>query len=752
MNVRNQFICRSATSAEVPPTVDTYTESHLLVYESEFSEGTLSQDIRDVIASFPLAKSITILAPLMSDQEVLESLIAVRHLRNASNSPELRFAHFDAAIKKIMLTGVDGGQPEELPALTRTGWMADLFQQRRCLVHAPDGIHFGKTSGKHALSFLRAANALTGSLECMLLAFFTLPHVPSADVQRIYVDTGPLVAVGASIIEQAHLRSMWRSRPPIESFSSYDGLDRLSRANTNHLVLISASTSGGLAEEISLRTSNEDRIVTLFYIQAEGFDQYQGAVVADLTARDTEAWGYSPIETFRANDCKWCKEGIPAASFEGDQFLLQKRKVDLLNIAFHGTDTGKCSMKGGAKEFFSAVKSRGAISVLLHAPGTNVPYSELSMDQAKVLQACQQTLQAALTESKAAPSLDLLVSDELTSSDIAVFEPYKSGKVSLPAATKSDHLQDLTPTHRANALVAFSCIESVHIPRKINEILRAVTPDGTVSYVAAATLVESPEQFKQLRSALRSGANGPNTFEFEAGSVVILRYRTEALSSWDSELGMLQGIVDIGGLDAVPYEIRERLAWLRDNGSAYENLFWYGQNRQALKLQSDFVFLPVDGSESQADIYAIVCNLVATALGLNRDPLASSDISTLRRALEFSVYSEVLVDPNNFMKFNDAVLRASILRAARPSELNYESNLPLSRSVTDIILYEVSEWRVSRGQILTEFIVALATSRLKLCSHHTESVKKAVLSSAYIPSYVKLLAQEIQKKSEQTSM
>jgi hypothetical protein len=128
-----------------------------------------------------------------------------------------------------------------------------------------------------------------------------------------------------------------------------------------------------------------------------------------------------------------------------------------------------------------------------------------------------------------------------------------------------------------------------------------------------------------------------------------------------------------------------------------------------LKIAPDFVFLDTKRDIeliSQADVYAVVSNLLATARCDNKGltEQVRRDSPPLRWGQ--SVYGQVLLCPSNFRDFNDAVLRASMLRAANTAELNYSVDEQCSGEMLDMLLADVGAWHHRRGDALPEFLVA----------------------------------------------
>lgn len=111
-------------------------------------------------------------------------------------------------------------------------------------------------------------------------------------------------------------------------------------------------------------------------------------------------------------------------------------------------------------------------------------------------------------------------------------------------------------------------------------------------------------------------------------------------------------------------------------------------------------------------------------------------------SLAQSVYGHVLVDPITFLNYNDAILKASVLRAAKPSELMYEVDEIYSSQVAEIVLAELGGWHVGSGDALPEMLLAMATGRLRLREIDQLHVRNMALKS-HLPPLLESLAKSI---------
>ena len=112
--------------------------------------------------------------------------------------------------------------------------------------------------------------------------------------------------------------------------------------------------------------------------------------------------------------------------------------------------------------------------------------------------------------------------------------------------------------------------------------------------------------------------------------------------------------------------------------------------------------------------------------------------------LSKSVYGHVLLAPAMFETFNDAVLKASFLRAARRSELMYEVDADQSTRMAQIVLAELEGWSAGTGDALSEMLLALATKRLRLRDGERAKIRARALA-ANLPAHLAVLADAIQE-------
>jgi hypothetical protein len=616
----------------------------------------------------------------------------------------------------------------------QNGWLFDLFDKSKGKVTAPAGVHFGKTSGKHSTVFLRASNAILSTKASGLLAFFLMASLPKQDVGRVLVDTAPLLSVAQALIRIAEVHGVWSHSPPASSFSSYGGLEGLSSLRKRDLVVISASTSGGLAERLIGMGASSQMVVTLFSL-AEKVAKTPCPIVCDLKYEPGRTFGYLPIENQTYGSCKWCDQGFLLAPLEGDQFLLEKRPVKRLRISKADQALGASKLlERWTRSGYFKVDPYGSIeSRSLFVFDADRAVKEDGELRAKLIRQLQRygptPLHSVVLIGLARATYNALIEAAGLTALFATAEVIDAGQVAT-----------MTARPEAGVLVMVGSLVDHALLRGINAQLRTKASNGRIAYLAVLTFTDSKKSLDDLDMFLTYGEHGKETFTFKTAESLLLPWRpaTER-SSWDEERALLQQLRNDSVLASA---LAQRLDQLESASAIDNTLFLAGKDDKALAIAPDFVYLDtkVDLARiSQADIFLVVSNLLAAA----RSNGLKNGLPQAHHLWAQSVYGQVLVDlptvcPRNFRDYNDAILRASFLRAASKQELNYAVDEECSGEVLDVLCAEVDAWPDDRGNSLPELLMALATRRLRLTEADEERFITH-LSAARLPEHLEQL-------------
>lgn len=98
-------------------------------------------------------------------------------------------------------------------------------------------------------------------------------------------------------------------------------------------------------------------------------------------------------------------------------------------------------------------------------------------------------------------------------------------------------------------------------------------------------------------------------------------------------------------------------------------------------------------------------------------------------------YESVVISPECFLRFNDNILQACLLRATLPSELDYSASPHLSKLMKEFLSKVFDRHAHAYGAAALEFAAALATGRLRLKkSDQIEVLSKAIEQLKESPS------------------
>lgn len=726
-------------------------EACLLVYDVDsFDDALVGGDVKKVFEQRAGTANIFIAAPfLKSDicRKALEAGVALQrasaYLSAKSGRVYLLEVQVAAGTRKVAITTsllrwdsvsklVQFEAPKPLDPVLREGWLFDLFDSNDGLVIAPSGVHFRKSSNKHTDKFLRAANTLTSSSACGLLAMFALATLAPRSPKRILVDTAPLLSLAYAMMRVAKVQSIWEADVPARSFSSYGGQSKMRRLSINDVILISATTSGSLAESLRSQQANEESIVTLFYLSTRGAKRPPN-VLCDLTVTVERGFGYQQVENFHALGCSLCASDFILAELEGDQFLLQQRQHRLLKFV-------QTTQSNDARVTLTELHSIKATEVVLRPDATRNSSIEINLECLLDCQELRNDLVRHLRRYTPQP-LALIVRVSISESQLMslIADAGIGDVVAGVSIVEWADVASLAPLGEGQAvLVIFGCLSSHTVARQINASLRSKVTHGNVAYVSALTLAETPEEYLDLKMFLGYGERGPDTFTYRDARKLALPRRDVDKNPWAEELDLLNRLADQG-----ISELDTRRLMLSTESTARDGVFWPGLNGP-LAIQRDFVYLDTNtskGSISQADVFAVVSNLFAAARSgssdLTKKPLGNHGV-----ALAQSVYGHVLLTPEAFMTFNDGVLKASLLRAARKSDLMYQVDPEYSVRMSEIVLAELAGWHAGTGDALPEMLLSLATNRLRLRDTECATIRTKALAAG-LPPYIKALVQSI---------
>jgi len=590
----------------------------------------------------------------------------------------------------------------------RRRMMTEVFVRRGGFVRSTPAYHFGNPSKRHTDRFMRLANALVRRAEISFLGFCCLPSIPEG-TRTCYVDTPALLGLLGAVND--HRSASGWARVDADCFGSYEGLKTYGTLSSRDtVVLISASSSGGLARVVEEKGIPADQVVHVTYL---GHEPSSYPVVCNLAydEKDNPDGEKPAAGDWREGRCPLCEGQSVAINLSGDQFEIPTPLPTPLMVVQSDAPKGLDLLMG-------RLAGTGALSIGLGA-GYGRPKPMFVRPNA--LMASEVYLKRLdYAVSRAVPASVVAIVQLDDSSAALVERVHAKLKASVRVIRRAE-LDGLDPDGTTDAvLIVAAVIESGRSLQDISRELRSAFPTAPQSYLVGFAKAGSVSRELGLRNSLTKTA-AVAAHEFVKVETMILP-PDPGVTAWSSELEFWQRLRAGGAADLLPAEaavaIARRVERLKNAAEPLsDDLFVQNAGDLTLKLEHGFVFwpegLPTERPHAQADVFFTISSVLQN--------LRQSETTRVLRA---SSIQHTLLAAGNFGRFNDSIIQASLLRAALPAEINYAADRTSSNEMGRIARRIIENAARPRGGAAAEILLALATERLKLCPEDRAVVLK----------------------------
>ncbi|MDN7800041.1 hypothetical protein [Burkholderia vietnamiensis] len=141
-----------------------------------------------------------------------------------------------------------------------------------------------------------------------------------------------------------------------------------------------------------------------------------------------------------------------------------------------------------------------------------------------------------------------------------------------------------------------------------------------------------------------------------------------------------------------------------------------------MRLRPDFAYwnpLYAEANDTNAAV-------LATAGALLQNARESADFKDEDDRLATDAFQQVILNPENFTRYNDGAIQAALLRCARPSELDYSREASASQFMRDLLANIFEQHNRRQGEAACEFAFALHTRKLRLKEQHFDDLKARI--------------------------
>lgn len=594
-----------------------------------------------------------------------------------------------------------------------------IFQRRNTLLVAPPTYHFAKPSRKHSKKFIRAANALVDGAEITFIASCCLSRVDDS-IRHFYCDTGGIAVVAFAVDSLRRRFNPKLIAATVNTFESYGGLENFKfRFMKEAMILLSASTSGGLEKDIRAKEPQVDssRIITLFSINQNPFDSL---VLLDLESDSEHRQQIGEFISHSDDACPWCKQGSIAVPMTGDQFI--PTRSETVPVEMRKTDAPVW-----LERFLSATACTGVLRAYYKNPHSRHAASIVFVDMEEVYAPSGSTpllrkrIERMLNQAVPVSATRLLHLDDASSRALAELVESKLKELrrdGLALEIRSlREVGSLSDTSAGATVIVAGAIASGQSLLAASRILRDLQTDGSITYLVGLSRMPTAKHLEKHEGNLRMGEAAMDYGICIAERIHLPLNGRFSQTSWDEEIVLLREIAD--ELDG---KLRDRFEKrITDLGEARSNknrgmasgLFWQSPTEDELQIRKGFVFLPKSfdpetfdlTSISQGDVFFTVVSVLHN-MRFGNGP---------KSVLHQTEYRRSVLAASCFNRFSDGVIQASLLRAANRPELDYSSAPEESHTMTGILRATFLSLRESEGEASREFLLAIALERLVLC-------------------------------------
>ena len=564
--------------------------------------------------------------------------------------------------------------------------VADIFDDTSTLLKAPHGYLFRKPSGQEERYFIRAGNLLRNPATLSVFNYLLLRVLPPA-CSTIYIDSFTILsfALGLkSLVRYFSQHGSGEANPlQIESMHSYKMSKEFRIPNKrDYLILISASTSGGLADKlVAEKEADRERIIHLLGVAPKG-----------------SALEHSSIYFRSVQPAPLVHHSRGVIEIGTEEFIVAQGSPRAVRISRAHVDRN--ASKELEKEFyFDALK--------LHEPRSNpqTGYSTLSVvagaEQRRQSPVMGWVAEKLVHEIPGSVRMVIHLDDGLSKWVSFLLKKELGGRVNVRSATQIQTL-DLPSSI---VVIAFQD-DDLEGFRRVNIVLRHKR-FVHCHYVVCYAFPNSRPEFQRLKDDLRQSKGlrrgWSNYLVLPVGNADLhesFALDGEALS--EESVAPLSGV--LGDRLVAALYARHRRPTIPQDG-----LFLPRIDGRPIKLRPGSIFLGVnEPAACQLTTYAMVSSAMQNA----RDRGKDGEDGGL--TFDENPFVRAVLDPSMFVRFSDGILQASLLRSAHPAELDYSASDDLSGQFATTGLSVIYGCENEVGDAALEFIYALATKKVKL--------------------------------------
>jgi hypothetical protein len=593
--------------------------------------------------------------------------------------------------------------------------------KRNLVMESRPSFHFVKPSGKHSSRFIKASNVMEDGAEISFIAVNLLKYLGDR-LSRVYADTAGVFPLAYELLSIFGCFGGIASIGCVASFGSYQGLDSFEFLwDENTLVLISASTSNDLSKKLRQKPElSKSEILSIFSSSIDlsgqkslvSFSYYYSKYKNDC---------FSHIPSKDEHECDLCiyEKSIPL-SLANSQFVFEPPMTELyLPVA-------KDSEKK-LKDLISAYKDSGVFKCLYDGLGGKTePVPEYFIDVSKLVTGSKDFQK----------KIDNIVIRNFPLSADVILHANDQGALDLASYIKKS-VKDLGKDIHLISIDEIGLIEnskgivvvagSIQSGKSLLGISRALRKfkDSPITYIVGFSKFNDYFGYEKLKKDIvfNNGNTKLGNHQFIAIEEIMLPLNEHRKNSWERELELLKEIQTYDNSSRYVKVLESRESFLRqaaliNNQGIGETIFLESPTKTKMVLGATFAFWYEKDTQDEFSHQATVYFTISSLLQSLRHSKNDASYCPLRNG-----YVVRQLDPLLFDRFNEGIIHASILRSAKPKELDYSSDDASSSIIGSLIERMIKEPQESTSEALPEFLLALSTGKLKIKRDHIVGLK-----------------------------
>ena len=285
-------------------------------------------------------------------------------------------------------------------------------------------------------------------------------------------------------------------------------------------------------------------------------------------------------------------------------------------------------------------------------------------------------------------------------------------------------------------LVLAPAVSTARVFVDVNRALRLANHGGMRIFATPFVVAPSKKQFDDTRISLTQGTDG---FKYHYLHLHTLFLCSKSISSWVKELDVVKDIITMSQKNTEAKFWIDRKQILERTSEGLKNQVGITYTKgQKLGLTKDFAFWTSEYDPDNVNGSAVFATVGAVLQHLRENKIDGHQLSS-------NIYKHAVLDPENFVRFNDPILQSCLWRCALPGELDYRRSEFLSSDFRRVLTKIFEACDSPRGITSLDLLMGLATRWIKVSSSEMKIIIESADKNLHKP-YAKAMIRYMQSE------